>query len=46
LDPKLRDANRKQYNQQLNQLHQTLDIANQEETVDDVTAEEQQEILG
>jgi ribosome biogenesis GTPase len=27
LDPKLRDANRKQYNQQLNQLHQTLEDA-------------------
>jgi ribosome biogenesis GTPase / thiamine phosphate phosphatase len=31
LDPKLREANRKHYNQQLNQLHQTLEVASQEE---------------
>jgi ribosome biogenesis GTPase len=35
LAPKLREANRKQYNQQLNQLHQTLDEACEENRIDD-----------
>ena len=37
LDPKLREANRKQYNQQLNQLHQTLETASQEDRIDEET---------
>jgi ribosome biogenesis GTPase len=35
LDPKLREANRKQYNQQLNQLHETLETAAQEDRIED-----------
>ena len=37
LDPKLREANRKQYNQQLNQLHETLETAAQEDRIEDET---------
>ncbi len=47
LDPKLREANRKQYNQQLNQLHQTIETASlEDDSLEDLLeAEEQQGAL-